>query len=173
MKKNTPEENTKPTRNYIILAILCLATVLITIYICKWISIYKEDELSSSPLTGKVQEIYLNELAESANEASEAILYFGYTSDRDNYSLEEKILKEVEKRNIQEYVYYINVKDYLENDEYKKIILSTFKDLENKNIKAPLLIYTKRGEIIKIKSSDKKMININDFNNLANILETE
>lgn len=161
------------TKNYVALAVLGIFTIFATLYICKWINIYKEEKLMTSPLTEVVSEIYLSELSESILETDEAIIYFGYTNDKDNYELEEKILKEIKNKGLNEYVFYVNVKDYLENKEYEKMIKDIFPELENKNLKAPLLVYTKRATPIKIKSSNKKLITVKDFNNLANILETE
>lgn len=161
------------TKNYVILCVLAIVTIILTLYICKWISIYKEEKLMTSPLREQISEIYLTELKTSIQETDEAIIYFGYTNDEDNYELEEKILKEIKNKSLQDYVFYVNVKDYLENDEYKTIIKNIFPDLANKNIEAPLLVYTKRATPIKIKSSNKNIITVKDFNNLANILETE
>ena len=146
---------------------------MLTIYICRWIKIYKDEELSKSPLINKVNEISFLELKETIAETNEAIVYFGYTMDEEVYSLEEKIAHEIDKKNLKELIYYINVKDYLENDDYKKLIVSSIPELENKNLNAPMFIYIKRGIPIKIVSSAKKMITINDFKNLSSLIEKE
>lgn len=169
MSKIKKDEVKKPIKNYFILLSIVIATILITIYICKWISIYKEDELSMSPLKDKVNELSLDELNESIVETNEAIIYFGYTMDEDVHSLEEKMVNEIEKRNIKEYIYYIDVKDYLDDKKYESIIKKSFTDLKDKDLKAPLLIYSKRGVPIKVISN----ASIKDFNNLVNLLETE
>jgi len=171
--KNNEKKGDKPIKNYIILLLICLGVILITIYICKWIKIYKDEELNKSPLTDKVNEISLLELKETIAETSEAIIYFGYTMDEEVYSLEEKLAHEIDKRNLKEYVYYINVKDYIENDEYKSIIVKTIPDLEGKDLSAPMIMYVKRGIPIKLMTSSKKLMTINDFKSLSGLIDTE
>lgn len=166
-------KSSKSVKNYIILIIVSVLTILLTLYVCRWIKIYKDEELSKSPLIGKVNEVSLMELKESLAETNEAILYFGYTMDEETYFLEEKMAHEIEKSDLKENVYYVNVKDYLANDEYKIIINNIMSDLDDKEITAPCLIYLKRGVPIKIISSNKKMITVKDFKNLLSLIETE
>ena len=167
------KNNDIPIKNYIILLFICLGITLITIYICRWIKIYKDEELNKSPLSDIVNEVSFLELKETVAETNEAIIYFGYTMDEEVYSLEEKLANEIDKKNLKEYVYYINVKDYMENDEYKSVIIKTISDLEGKDLNVPMIMYVKRGIPIKIISSGKKMITINDFKNLSSLIEIE
>lgn len=160
-------------QNYIIIAVISIITIAITLYVCKWINISRIDKLSTSPLANKVSELYLSELEESIKENGEVILYFGYTSDEDVYSLEEKMLKTIIKDDLNEFVYYINVTDYLENDKYKEYIYKCFPELKDKKLTAPLFIYVKKAEALKMVSSNKKLVTIKDFVNLTGLLETE
>lgn len=160
-------------KNYVILAFMFIVVILITMYICKWITLYKEEKIAVSPLVDVVSKIELNELPEATSEINDAIIYFGYTNDTEMFALDNRFKRVIERLNIEDDFFYVNVNDGLLNDKYIDDIVVAYPELKRQNIKAPLLIYTKGGNALKIKSSIKKDITVYDLENLATLLETE
>lgn len=159
-------------KNYIYLIIMVLVTVLLTLYICNWVSVSKSSKDEISPLSELVAGFDLIELKEISIEANDVIFYFGNSNNSETHYLENKMLNVIKKNDISENIFYVNVTPYLDNDEYIKIIKDAFPTLENKNIKAPLLIY-KSGNVIKYRISNSENITIKDFENLASLIEVE
>ena len=76
-----------PTRNYIIVAVICVITIALTLYINAWAKTYKENKISVSPFSGVVEEVNINEINVTFSEMNEVILYVGYTNDKRIYNM--------------------------------------------------------------------------------------
>lgn len=160
------EKRVVPIKNYIMLGVICIVTILLVIYVNAWIKTYKENAYSTSPLNGMINEVNINELNEPFMEISEVILYVGYTDDQKLFNEEKKLLKVIQKNTLSPYVMYLNVSN--END-YIKILQKKFGDEDNIVKNAPLFIYIKEGKT-------KKIINVSKENDLIrkfeNLIET-
>ena len=139
-----------PIRNYIILAIIALFTIIITLYVSSLIKAYKIDKLRVSPLSGEVQEITLDELNIVTSEMTDVILYLGYTNDSKVYSSEKRILKYLNSHDLSNKFVYIDVSKYLEKDKYIDVLAETFQNKKDSLKTAPMLIYIKNGEAIEV-----------------------
>lgn len=157
-----------PTKNYVILGIIIIVTILLTFYINAWIKTYKENLYSESVLTGKVKEVNINELKEPFYEVNEVVLYVGYTNDKKLYNEEKEMLKIIKKEDLNEWVMYLNVTGEV---DYTSILEKRFGNKSVNITKAPLLIYISKGETKEVKSiknintlSDKFEDLIKDYN---------
>ncbi len=152
--KSKKDNKKIPTKNYIILAVIVVITILLTFYINAWIKTYKENMYSESVLSGNVKEVNINELKEPFYEINEVVLYVGYNNDKDLYAQEKKLLKEIKKKDLVDEVMYLNVTD---NNYYVDILNKRFGNDSVKLGNAPLLIYIRGGEtqkVVKITSYD-------------------
>lgn len=140
--KNKEEKRKIPLKNYFILGVICIVTVLLTIYVNAWIKTYKESAYSVSPLSGEINEININELKEPFMEINQVILYVGYTNDQKLFNEEKELLDEIRKEELTPYVMYLNVDG---NENYLSVLRDKF-DIDAEDIKeAPLFIYVKDG----------------------------
>lgn len=167
------EKREVPLRNYFILAIIGIMTVVLTLYVDKWITSYNEHKISTSPLSGKVSEININELEMSLNETPEVILYVSYTNNIDVYNKEVKLLSKLKKENKLDYLIYLDVTQNMENDKYLDILRKKFKNVSNEIKKAPLFIYIKNGEAMNVINSDGRVIDYSDFLQIIEMYEIE
>lgn len=155
---NKSGEKAISKKNYIILGIICIITVLLTLYINAWIKTYKESAYSVSPMSGEVNEVRINELNEPFMEINQVILYIGYTNDQKLHSNEEELIKYIRKNELNSYVMYLNVN---EEENYVSLLQDKFGDEDNVVKDAPLFIYIKDGET-------KKIVNVKNENDLTN-----
>lgn len=163
------ERRVIPVKNYFILSIICLVTIVATIYINAWIKTYKVNS-NVNPLIGKVQEITLSDLEATMSETNLAILY---VANNDNFALDKEILKRVNADSINDYFYYMNVNTISQEDCIKSL-KEYFSDVKNEINSVPMLIYIKDGQAVKVIDSKDKKLNINDFNViLDNYLEID
>lgn len=156
--ENKEEKRKIPIKNYFILGIICIATILLTIYVNAWIKTYKESAYSVSPLSGVISEININELKEPFMEINKVILYVGYTNDQKLFNEEKELLNKIQKEELTPHVMYLNVD---KEDDYISILQDKF-DIDSDELQeAPLFIYIKDG-----KAED--VINVVDKNDLTN-----
>lgn len=163
------ERRVIPVKNYFILSIICLVTIVATIYVNAWIKTYKVNS-NVNPLIGKVQEITLSDLEATMSETNLAILY---VANNDNFALDKEILKRVNADSINDYFYYMNV-NAISQEDCIKSLKEYFSDVKNEINSVPMLIYIKDGQAVKVIDSKDKKLNINDFNViLDNYLEID
>ena len=153
------EKRVIPVKNYFILLIICLVTIVATIYINAWIRTYKFNS-NVNPLIGKVQEITLSDLEATMSETNLAILY---VANNDNYTLDKEILKRVNENSINDYFYYMNV-NVVSQDESIKTLREYFSNVKNDINIIPMFIYLKDGQAVKVIDSKDHELSINDFN---------
>lgn len=158
-------------KNYIILGVIIIATILLTIYIKEWFDVYNENKYIISPLNTNVKEININEVHETLYETDDIILYISYNNDKNIFMNEEKILNLIKEDNLYDNFIYLNINDKLLNNEYIDILV---KELDLKEIdikKVPAFIYCKRGEVIKVINSKDKIVGINELKKLVKQFE--
>lgn len=155
-----------PTRNYIIVAVICVITIALTLYINAWAKTYKENKISVSPFSGVVEEVNINEINVTFSEMNEVILYVGYTNDKRIYNMEERLIKYIKNHNLVDKFIYVNVTDYLSDEEYIKILKNTFEEKKEELKKAPMLIYVKNGKAEKVVNPTDGVINTYDIASL-------
>lgn len=160
-----------PIKNYIILLVIAVATVLLTLYIREWIEIYRQDKISVSPLSGNVNEINTNELELTLNESNQVIIYVSYVNDSNIYNKERKLLKKIKSKQLSDYIIYYNVTELLEGNEYLDILKSKFNNLKDKFKKAPMFIYVKNGEAVEVINSEDEIVNDKELDYLINKYE--
>lgn len=155
-----------PIKNYIILLVIAVATVLLTLYIREWIETYRENKISVSPLSGNINEINTNELELTLNESNQIIIYVSYVNDSNIYNKERKLLKKIKSKQLSDYIIYYNVTDLLDGNEYLNILKSKFSNLKTEFIKAPMFIYVKNGEAVEVINSDDEIVNVKELEQL-------
>ncbi len=165
MKKEL--KKTIPLKNYLILLIVAVLTVILTLYIREWIETYRENKISISPLSGDINEINTNELELTLNESNQVIIYVSYVNDLDVYNKERKLLKRIKSEQLSDYVIYYNVTDLLKENEYLNILKSKFSNLKSEIIKAPMFIYVKNGEAVEVINSDDNIVNDSELKYLT------
>lgn len=166
---NKPKNISK--KNYIILGIICVVTIVLTLYINAWVKTYKENKISVSPLSGVVEEVNINEIDLAFSEMNEVILYVGYTNDKTIYDMEKKLLKYIKKLDIVDNFIYVNITDYKDNDEYIEILKKSFGEVKDEIKKAPMIIYVKNGKAEKVVNSKNKRISTYDISDLNETYE--
>ena len=153
-------------KNYIILGIICIAAILITLFILKWIKDYDNKKMSISPLNDIVQSIKLDEINVVTSELNDVVLYIGYTGNKRLYISEERIKNYLNRHDFSNKFIYIDVTDKLDNKEYINIIKESLNIDENTDIEAPSLIYIKNKEVIKVISNQTGYLYTDDITKL-------
>lgn len=174
MKKIEKEQVRKiPFKNYLLLILIGTFTIAVTLYINAWIKSYNTHKISVSPLSGNVSEINIDEMNVSLSETRDVILYVSYTNDKTIYSSESKLFSKLKKENMLDYLIYLNVTDYLEDNEYINILKNKFPSISSDLVKAPLFIYFRNGEPVSVINSTGKIVDNSDFSQIIETYEIE
>lgn len=169
-KKNILEKNDKkiPARNYFIVFVIAVLTVALVMYIRTFIISYRENISSVSIFKDNVQSINVSDLDFTIPEAGEVVLYVSYTGNLKINSMEKILYKKIEDKNVKDKIIYLDVSEYLDNNEYINILKKKFTKVESQINTAPLFIYVKDGVPEEAMSSELKMI---DYKVLYKLLE--
>ncbi len=173
------KKNSIPTKNYVIVLIISLLAIFMTYYIFSWYNLYENKKFSESYLI-KTNTISLevNDLTEIESTLSESpnnyFVYIGYRNDENVYKLEKQLKKVIDKYNLNDIFYYIDITDLKEEDNYLEKINEALDLTENKVTSVPTIIYFKDGTVSKdsiISREDGNMMSVGDFEKLLEIFE--
>lgn len=153
----------KPKNRYFILITILIIMILLTSLINNVIRNYKYIKADKSLLENYISKVNIDELDIALSELNEIILYVSYNHDKNIIKLDRDILKKIKMYNLENYVYYCNVTDRLENYKYIGDFIVMNSSINGKLKKAPALIYFKNGEVIEIINSTNELITSEDL----------
>ena len=167
------------SKNYVIVSIISLIAIFLTYYIFSWYNLIQEKKYNESYLiktnTISLEVNDLTEIESTFTEApSEYLVYIGYKNDEEIYKLEKSLKKIIDKNNLNDNFYYIDVTELRKEDGYLEKLNNTLGLEENKITKVPTIIYFKNGKVLKdaiITREDEKIIDAGDFEHLLEIYE--
>ena len=100
-----------PRKNYIILALVVLLTVLLVFYMRNWYVMTREYNSDNSPMLKVISEINPDEISNYVMENPKFILYTSSGLNKDIKGFESKFKNYVLDKNIKDYMIYINTAD--------------------------------------------------------------
>lgn len=150
------------SKNYLILFILLIVTVLLTLYVANWYKTIEEYNKNNSVVLNVIKEIEVESLESFLLDNPEIILYISSTTDENIKIFDKEFKKIINKEDLNENIVYLNVNK--DEDAFEKIADNYFgeniKKLKDK--KAPAIMFFKDGNVIDIsfisKNSTKKDI---------------
>lgn len=151
-----------PLKNYLILLVVAIVTVLIVFYLGSWYNASKEYYKNNSILSEYLSEIKGDEINSYLVDNPEVVIYYASSKDETIKSFENEFKKLIEQNEIKDEIIYINSKD--ENNN----LISNLNSISDKQIDSiiiPNLIYIKEGKISKILYSKETEINKRDVRN--------
>lgn len=139
------KEKEIPFKNYIILAVILIFTILLVVYLFNWQSIYQKNKLQEPILDKYLMVINYNELDDYLVENKEAIVYVSVLNDEKIRMFENKFKNLIIKNDLNNKILYLNLtnesveinKKYLSNlsEVPTLIIFDEVKVVENYSIK--------------------------------------
>ncbi len=148
-----------PTKNYVILAVLILVTVLLTLFLA---SLYKNSEAISSNFYNYSNKITASEFKEYMLENDDAIIYLADKVVLTHESFENSLQEKIDSYGLKNKLVYIDKKEITDkfikefNDEYNTVI-------DKKQL--PIIIFIVDNKIVNITyiNSDTKVDSLIDF----------
>jgi len=167
MKKEKKELREIPKKNYFIVLVVSILVVILTLYVRSFYINYTSLNVDSSIFVSKsINQINFEDIDYAVNETSDSVIFISYNGRKDIANMERKLYREIEKRNLNDRIIYLNVTEYLENNKYVEMLRDKYPALSVDINKAPMFIFVKDGECVDVVDSSKELVNYKTLNEL-------
>ncbi|MBQ8193243.1 MAG: hypothetical protein IJZ46_04165 [Bacilli bacterium] len=164
------KERIIPLKNYILLAVVLLVTIILVIYFYMWYGKYEESILTTPIMDKYMQVINYNELDEYLVENKNPVIYSSVLNDEEIRTFEIKFKKFISDNSLKNNILYLDLTSVINDNKIIKSLKEKYK-LEDKDItNLPLIMTFRDGKIISI--YDIKEDNY-DLEKLKNYLRKE
>ena len=161
------KEKEIPLKNYILLSIVLILTIVVVIYFFLWKNTYEKSKLQTPILDDYLLVINYNELNNYLVENKDAIIYVSKLNDESIRLFENKFKNIINKNNLNNKILYLDLTEELkENNIVKEINKKYGKEMTE----VPTIVIIKDG---KISSSYNIKENKNNIKLLEKYLEKE
>lgn len=144
-----------PLKNYILLGIVLLITIILVVYIYMWNKTYKETALQTKIIDEYLQVINYNELDNYLTENKNSVMYCSVLEDKTIRSFEKKFKNIIKKYSLNNKMLYLDLTKEIKNKQISN-------ELKEKNITGiPSIIIYKDGNLYKIYDIKENKYNIN------------
>lgn len=145
------KERKIPTKNYYLLALLTILTVLILCYLVNWYQARQKYELTNSSVAEIVSEVKREELSNYLLDNPNAVVYFTSFQDQNIKSFEKELKKYILKYELTNEIVVVDTDKIESNEFYTSFANQYFNDeLKTKNINLkflPNMIIVKEGKV--------------------------
>ena len=148
MKKE--ELRTIPTKNYIILGVVILVSILLLYYLYLWFDNYNETKLNMPILDKYMEVINYNELSDYLVENPDAIIYVSVLENSNIREFEKKMKSAFKKHEIEKDMLYMNITDDIKSVDKEKYSIGDVSILD-----VPLIMVFDNGKLNSIYSISK------------------
>ena len=146
-------KNQQVKRLVIVICVIA-AFILAVLYFYRWHQVSEQEKYLNSYLTSTNTITYeMKDIGEIDTVLSETssyyFVYIGYTGDEKVYNLEKELKPVIDKYNLHNYFYFINVTDIKDkNKNYMKDIADKLNISSNKISKVPIILFFKDGKLM-------------------------
>ena len=164
------KEKNIPLKNYIILAVVLILSIILVIYFYMWYNAYEESKLNTMIMDKYLQVINYNELNNYLVENKDAVIYSSVLEDQKIRNFEKKFKNIIIKNSLNNDILYLDLTEELKDKNITKDIKETY-NLNNQDIaNTPSIMIFKDGKLYSIYNIKDNNYNIN---NLVDYLEEE
>lgn len=163
-----------PLKNYFITAFMIALAIFLIFYLFEWYKVKNIEKYGTSYLMeSNTINLEIKNYEEIPNVLLEAstdyFLFINYLNVKETYKLEKDLKKVIDKYNIQDIFYYMNVTELKDDTDYLKK-LNTALNTNNKIKNVPVLLYFSNNELIEvINSGNNKMIQAADLERIIDV----
>ena len=163
-----------PKKNYIILGIIIIVTMIIVNYFYMWYQVYEESKLNKPIMNKYMQVINLNELDDYLVENPNTIIYVSVLENKNIREFEKLFKRELKKKNIKREMLYLDITNDIKDEEKMKSVKKKY-SIDSVSIEdVPVVIVVDNGKLSQIYSISQNNYDIKNFENFINsIIFTE
>lgn len=148
----------KPAKNYYIVLIVSVLVIVVTLLLRSIYLSYVESLNVSLFQDKSINQINTEDFDYALTEVSEAILYVSYSGDKEIASIDRKMYKVFERKNLTDKIIYWDITDLYNEGSYMSALRNKFPEVSDSISIAPLVIYIKDGKALDVVSSGISLI---------------
>ena len=162
-----------PTKNYIILGIVIIFTMLLLYYFYMWVDVYKESKVNIPIMDKYMSVINYNEFDNYIVENPNTVVYVSVLEDESIREFEKKLKNKYKNNDIENDVLYMNITSELKDNGIKKELSSkyTLGSLDVTDV--PCILVFNKGELTSIYSIKDNDYDVNKLVVYINNIELE
>lgn len=147
-----------PLKNYLILGMIIIVTLLGVLYLCSWYRQYQDNKINKPVITNVLREVQFNNLDTVLTERDMLIMYMCTTDENICRSFEKKFSEYIKDNNLTEEIVYLNLGYSSDENNLLETVYNNYKSdtLVKKIYEYPTLVIFNRGEIVDVLSSNSK-----------------
>lgn len=155
------KERNIPLKNYILLAVVLIVTIILVIYFYIWYENYKETKLTTPIMDKYMQIINYNELNDYLVENKNSVIYSSVLGDKETRNFEIKLKKLITDNSLRGSILYLNLTSETKDKKISKELKEKYK-INDKNItNTPSIMIFKEGKLISIYNIRDNNYNLN------------
>ena len=162
-----------PVKNYIILGIVILITLLILYYFYCWVDVYKESKINIPILDKYMIVINYNELDNYIVENPDTIVYVSVLEDEKIREFEKELKNKYREKEIDNEILYMNITDDIKNNDIKDDMIEKFSINGIDVTDVPSVLVFSDGKLDSIYSVSDNDYDIDKFLVYINSIELE
>ena len=161
-----------PVKNYLITIILIAIIIFLAFYIFEWYKVKTIEKYGTSYLIStKTINMEINDYEEIEpvfmETPSDYYVLINYLNDKDTYKLETSLKNIIDKYDINDLFYYINVTDLKENDDNYLVTLNKALKLNDDIKTVPVILFYHEGRLV------EKIYSAKDFEKVLRVYSEE
>lgn len=147
-----------PVKNYVILGIIIIVTLLACMYIFAWCKQYEDNKVTTPVITSTIREVEYNNLDSVLRERDVLIMYMCTTSEGVCRSFEKKFASYIKDNNLTEEIVYLNLGFEKDDTGLLNKVYNNYKSdtLVKKMYEYPTIVIFNQGKIVDVLSSNAK-----------------
>ena len=147
----------KVLKNYIILVVIIVLTLLATFYVLTWYKHYNDAKLKTPVITEVLTEVSLEDIEDISRERNFLMVYACTSSEMKCRSFESKFKSYVKENNLNDNMVYLNLGYDKDDKNALNNLYTKYKsdDLTNTKIDYPTILVFSDGKIVNILRSTK------------------
>lgn len=162
------EKRIVPLKNYIILGVIILVTLLLLHYFYMWFDAYNETKLNRSILDKYMEKINYNELDNYLIENPNTIIYVSVLEDLEIRNFEKKFKEVFKNGEIQNNVLYLDITEDIKNQETKREMKNKYSINTVSILDVPAILVIDNGELKSINTISSANYDIERIKSLIN-----
>lgn len=151
-----------PLKNYIILAVTLIITIILVIYFYLWQKAYEDSKTNTIIMDEYIQKINYNELNNYLIENKSTVIYSSVVGSQKTSNFEKKFVKVIQDNSLKNSILYLDLTEVVKNKDTKKELLEKYPELNN-NIKDPLIIVINNNKVTSVYNIKNNNYNIDSL----------
>ena len=152
-----------PIKNYVILGVVIIVTMLILYYFYLWVDVYKESKINIPIMDKYMTVINYNELDNYLVENPNTIVYVSVLEDEGIRNFEQKFKKYINDNELSNKMLYLDLTEVSKDINLYSELINKYRVKKKSIGDVPCLLLFKEGKLDKIYPINEKKYNLNEI----------